>query len=106
MGFYAVADGDDDIEGVVLKVAGDLAIAFDLNCCKKCSRCLLLQFTLVINILDVAGDGGFIALEEFGELGEREPDGLADEADVDTGLAVLGLEEKEFAGVFHPSASW
>ena len=40
MGLHAVADGDDDVEVVVVDLPDDLAIAFASNRCRFCNGCL------------------------------------------------------------------
>jgi hypothetical protein len=65
---------------------------------QKCNSCLRLHFTLFINVLNVPGDGGLIALKEFCGLRGGEPDRLADAADVDAGLADLGLKKMSSPG--------
>jgi hypothetical protein len=43
----------------------------------------------------VAGDDGLVPLEELGHLREGEPGGLAAEADLHPGAAVVGLVEED-----------
>lgn len=85
----------------MLDLSGDLAGAFFLNYGKICHGCRFLQFTLIEHVFNMLKDDGFIALEEIGDLTGRKPYGLADEANVDAGLAVLGLEKDDVAGVVY-----
>ena len=101
MGFYAVADGNDDIERVVLDLVG---FAVGGSCCKKRNNCRRLQFSPIKNVLNMARDGGLIALEEIRDLAGGEPDGLIDQTHVDARLSVFRLEKENLAGVVHIKA--
>jgi hypothetical protein len=57
---------------------------------------------LVEDVLDVPGDDGLVALEQLGDLPERQPGRIAIEADLHARLPVLGLVE-EYVGFAWPS---
>ena len=93
VGLHAVADGDDDVEVVVLDLGSVFpSAAVVANSATTASR---PQLALLEDVLDVPGDDRLVALEQLGHLPERQPDGLAVEADLDAGAAVLGLVEEE-----------
>ena len=97
MALYPIAYGDDDIEVVELDLAADPLAPLQLNCCRFCNSSSLRQFAFFKHVFDVARDDGFVALEKLGHLVERQPDGIALEADFQPGASILGLEEDEFA---------
>ena len=68
MGFYPVADGDDDIKVEKLNLALDCFCPFNLNCCNFCNSSFVSQCTLIENVFNMPGNNGFIPLEELRQL--------------------------------------
>jgi hypothetical protein len=91
MGLDEVADGDDDVEVLVLDLPRDLAAALALNRCRFCNGCLEAQLALLEDVLDMPGDDRLVPLEELCHLSERQPGGLSVEAHLDARSAILGL---------------
>ena len=49
-------------------------------------------------LLDVFGNNGLVAVEEFRDLVQAEPGRILDQADVNTGLPVVSAVENDFPG--------
>lgn|GEM_PF-5246381 len=72
----AIANGNDGVEIVVLDFPGHLPRTFGLNCSEFPKSCLLADFTLLEDVLQVFVDGRNSDLKEPGHQLLGEPDGL------------------------------
>ena len=100
MGLDAVADGDDDVEVVMVDRPPNLTVSLGLNCQVLLDGCLGTQFALLENILNVQADILFGRLEQFRHRPLGKPDGIAFKPHLDTGDAILRLVQNYLAGWF------
>ena len=77
LGFHTVPNRYDNVQIVVFNLPFHLPFAFHLNCCKFCNSCSSVQFTLFVNITDVARNCGFISLKQICHLVDRKPDRIS-----------------------------
>ena len=90
----AVADGKDGFQTVVFDVAGDLSAAFSPNYSESPNSWPRGQFALVPDAPQVLVHGWHGHLEQFGDLGLREPDGFVLQPAPDARAPVLRLVEE------------
>jgi hypothetical protein len=88
VGFDAVSDGNDYVEIVVVYLV-DFSIGG--SCCKFCNNSFAVEFAFLEYIPYVPGNHGFIALEQFGYLVERQPDRFIHEPGLDPRTSIPGL---------------
>lgn len=86
LGFHTVADGNDDIEIIVIHLIG---FAVSGSCCKICNNCFPLQFALSENVLDMSGNGRFVTLKQLRHLVNGQPNRIAIEGRFDLCQTVL-----------------
>ena len=84
--FHTVANGNDDIEIIVIHLIG---FAVSGSCCEICNNCFPLQFALNENVLDMSGNGRFVSLKQLRHLVDRKPNGISIEGRFDLCQAVL-----------------
>ena len=97
--FDAVADGDDDVEVVVLKFAVYLAFSFLANDPEFPDSCRARQFVFAVDVADMFVDGAHVFVEQLRHLRLRQPDGFLFKGDLQTDVAVVRGVEVD--GVFH-----
>jgi hypothetical protein len=68
MGLHAVADGDDDVEVVVLDLIG---LPVGGSCCRFCNNSRTPKLPIFEHVRHVPGDDRLVALEELGHLSKR-----------------------------------
>jgi len=99
-GVHAVADGDDGVEVVKIEFARDIPVAFTLNYSKFSSSCEFLQFSALVDFLQMVSDGVAFNVKEKGHCFLRQPNGFSFKPDVDMHRAIIRLEEQEFGFVW------
>jgi len=109
-GLDAVADGDDDIEVVMVYVPGDGPVPLGLNLCKFCTCCPRFQLPLPKRIPDVLGDDRSLTPKQLAHLLLSQPHRLAIEPHIHANLAICGLVDahlaaRGFDGCAHAVAS-
>ena len=90
-GADAVADGEDEIEAVELDRALDLTLSLGLNCQGFLDSCLGARLPVLEDVLGVEGDILLGRLKKLGDFELGQPDGLAFDAKVEPGAAVVGV---------------
>lgn len=96
-GLDAIADGNDEVQVVVLDLARNGSTPLGSNLCKFCTGCYGIQFPLPEGATDVLGDDRPLAPEQLGHLLLGEPDGLMVQPHVDPHLAVRCFVEDDFS---------
>lgn len=96
-GTHAVADGQNEIEAVELDRTLDFPLSLNLNCQGFLDSCLGPQLPVFKDVFGVEGDVLFGGLEQLGDFKLGQPDGLAVDAQVEPGAAVVRGVQDEFA---------
>ena len=97
LGFHTIANGNDDIEIIVIHLIG---FAVSGSCCKICNNCFSLQFALSENVFDMSGNGRFVSLKQFRHLINGKPNGISIEGSFDLCQAVRPQSEGQKKGAY------
>ena len=92
-----LADGQNEIEAVELDRTLDFPLSLNLNCQGFLDSCLGPQLPVFKDVFGVEGDVLFGGLEQLGDFKLGQPDGLAVDAQVEPGAAVVRGVQDEFA---------
>jgi hypothetical protein len=80
----------------MLDQSANLAVSLAANYPEFPDSCLRVQFTFLIDVLEMLVNCADVLLKQLSEQGLGEPKGLVLKAAFETGPPILGLVEKDF----------
>ena len=95
LGVHPVAHGDDGVQVVVLQGTAHPPGALLLNCFHFGNGCVSGEFLLLVDILQVLGDGGNIHIEQLCHCLLGQPEGLVPKHNTDKLLLTVVVVEQD-----------